>query len=122
MPLLGAAPGSLPWAEGSFTVQLAPIVPGQPAVLFFGVSSTSWSGIPLPLALGMLGRPDCSVLASLDLAVPLASATGAASLTMPLAPSLVGGVFYNQGASLDLTSGTTGLAFSNGARAQVGER
>jgi hypothetical protein len=123
VPLLGAAAGSLPWAERSFTVRLAPIVPGQPAVLFFGVSRTSWSGVPLPLQLGVLGRADCNVLVSLDLAIPLVPAGAAATLTIPaLAPALVGGVFYNQGASLDLTAGTAGLAFSNGARAEVGAK
>ncbi len=49
--------------------------PGAPAVFLLGVSSTSWAGVSLPLALGTSGFNGCSLHTSIELAVGLWTGT-----------------------------------------------
>lgn len=121
MPALAAV--ALPWRGATFTVQISNLPPGNPAVLWFGASATSWGAVSLPLPLGFAGLPGCQLLTGLDLTVPLALSAGSASLTLPLASSLpVGAAFYNQGAVLDPSLNPAGLALSNGAIGRIGSK
>ncbi|HET6201403.1 MAG TPA: FG-GAP-like repeat-containing protein [Planctomycetota bacterium] len=76
---------------------------GAPAVLLLGTSNVTWAGTPLPLPLGSLGMPSCSLLVSPDVQVPVVTqGTGpglgraSVSLTVPSVPGLSGSVFYLQ--------------------------
>lgn len=75
-------------------------------VVAFGLSSTAWSGAPLPLDLGVVGAPSCSLLVSLDVSLPmlLSGGQGSVTWTLPNAPAAVGSRFYAQGVVLDPTS------------------
>ncbi len=57
--------------------------------LFFGVSRTSWLGLPLPLDLKIIGVPSCFLNISLD-ALLYSGAPGALHLNIPKNQALVG--------------------------------
>src|SRR5690606_30998268 len=52
--------------------------PNAPAALLLGCSRTSWGSIPLPFALAPFGLPQCDLLTSVELTVPVL--TGSAGL------------------------------------------
>ena len=54
-------------------------VPGSPAVLMLGFSHTAYAGRPLPLDLGVVGLPTCSLFTSIDYSVPFVTGTGGLS-------------------------------------------
>lgn len=58
---------------------------GVPALLALGASAHSYGGAPLPLDLGPLGLPGCTVLASFDVTLPtLVTSAGMAELRYPV--------------------------------------
>jgi virginiamycin B lyase len=69
------------------------------AALFFGVSSTSWNGLPLPVELAVLASPGCFVHSSWDLPV-YSGAPRAVALSVPVDIALGGGLFFLQWALL----------------------
>ena len=101
-PRITTAGGPPAVGQPNFRVYGSKMLGGTVAVLIFGLSSTSWAGIPLPLNLGFLGLPSCSLLVSGDILLPaIASGSGpgagAASRLVPAPPdpSLSGlAVFY----------------------------
>ncbi|MCI0589917.1 MAG: hypothetical protein L0323_24155 [Planctomycetes bacterium] len=101
-PRITTAGGPPAVGQPNFRVYGSKMLGGTVAVLVFGLSSTSWAGIPLPLNLGFLGLPSCSLLVSGDILLPaIASGSGpgagAASRLVPAPPdpSLSGlAVFY----------------------------
>jgi len=73
--------------------------PSAPAVAYLGGSSTSWMSVPLPLPLGFLQLPTCSIYT--DLLVPLPTFTnvgGLASMRVPVPadPALARATLYGQ--------------------------
>ena len=58
-PVLGPAPYP---ATQSFSLLVTKVPPGRVAVLITGFSNQSWGPSPLPLGLGFLGLPSCSLL------------------------------------------------------------
>lgn len=50
------------WQGFPTEIELDGAEPLQVALLFFGVDTTSWAGLPLPFDLGLLGGPGCAVL------------------------------------------------------------
>ena len=107
----------------AMTVTVTGIPAGQPGTLFFGSSATTWGSFALPVALDGLGFTGCSVYISLDIGVPLATGSGTAafSFTIPTSAPLIGGVFYNQYANLDLAANPAGATFSNAAKVTIGD-
>ena len=103
------------------------IVGASPAValglLIFGGSDTSWLGTPLPLDLGVIGAPTCSLLTSVDavLTVVLTGGQGSATWTLPSAPAAVGGAFFTQGVVIDpLSPLPFPIDATNGRRFTIG--
>lgn len=90
--------------------------PGSSMVLLFGASSSSWGGVRLPLNLGFLGAPRCSVLASGEGQIDgRTNAQGQIVVSVPIPndPFLLGKRFYNQAVVFD-PKAQGGLALSQG--------
>lgn len=105
-------PVSLPYVGGDFVQRLSSPNPANVlGVLAIGVSNTIWNGVPLPLDVGFLGAPGCSVLVSLDvLATVLLLDNGAGTYvwTLPNTPTIAGFSFFTHGVVFD-TLGTNPL-------------
>lgn len=122
VPQLAVGGDALPGGTVGFVAQ-GPR-PFAPMVFALGLSSEFWNGQVLPLALGALGAPNCSVLAApeLTLVVPTDSAGGAElPLRLPANASVVGVELFGQVFVADPAANAPGLAVSNGVRVLVGE-
>jgi hypothetical protein len=125
VPQLQAANGSLPWLGEVFRIELQNGLPTSWSVALLGRSTSDWSGIPLPLDLGALGAPGCSLLVSGDLlTLTDIDAAGRAMTSYPIPAdlTLLGARFFNQVLVLDLGANLLGLVGSNGATARIGAR
>ena len=98
---------------------------GLPAVLTFGVSSSSLGGVPLPFDLTPLGAPGCSIvndvialLGGTTMADPNGSVL--VQVPLPLDPALVGGVFFTQYLFISPAANALGVFTSNGRRNTIG--
>jgi len=115
-----------PLLASSFSVDLANAKARSPALLLLGFSNTQWiPGIKLPLALGGLGAPGCSLLCSTEVMFPTATdASGNArvGLAIPNARSLLDLKFYNQYFVFDKKVNALGMAASNGGKATIGDQ
>jgi hypothetical protein len=89
---------------GNLEVYLYDGKPNSAGACYLGTSSTSWNGFGLPMGLGFLGLPACSVYTDLTVAFPRAiNSAGISSLSasVPGDPSLVSATIYSQWATLD---------------------
>ncbi len=84
-------------------VNLSQVPPGKPALLLLGFSNQAWWGVPLPLDLGFVGLPGCSLAVSPD--IPLGFTTSAfgpgngrviVPLAIPNQAALAGVTIYAQ--------------------------
>lgn len=104
------------------TVHGAP--PGGIAVLLVGRSSTAWLNVPLPMSLDNFGLPGCSLLTSIDVAIPtLTGTTGLASGygSLDLVATLAGNgatTLYAQWACLG-PAGTSLVALSDSVAMRI---
>ena len=119
-PVLAPAPNDLPWLGGSFEVRVSNAPPLAIALLAWGLSNTATGALPLPLNLGVLGAPLCSLL--VDPAATPAIVTdflgqGVIVRNFPPTPSLVAIHFYDQFGVLDAGANALGLAFSQASDA-----
>ncbi len=114
----------LPWAGSPFTVDLRRLPPGNATALLFGISSTQWGGLMLPLDLAFLGMTGgCSLQVSGDFVMPLANPLGTSSLTLLLPANLPpGGEFHLQALVADPGANPLGATVSGGATVTVGAR
>src|SRR5262249_8367658 len=73
LPALAAFAGSTPRIGQSFQLRLTSIPDGPSNRVFglIGTTATAWNGAPLPLALGPLGAPACSLFVAPEATVPL---------------------------------------------------
>lgn len=120
-PVLSAA--GVPRLGTTFSVQLSGAVSGARAVLFFGGSDRTWSGVRLPFDLGAFGAPGCVILASGEVQIDArtsASGTAGVPVAVPNITSLKGVRFYNQWIVTDPAANRAGLATSNGGVGTVG--
>lgn len=97
-------------------VHLSHAPPSASALLLLGISSTSWLGQPLPLALAALGLPACALHTSIEAAVPVtAGSTGNAKgyarfpIPLPLSSGL-GATVCAQWLVLDARAGAAALS------------
>jgi hypothetical protein len=120
-PTLGGANGSKPVLGGAFVVEVGNLPLGIGLILF-GESRTALGGLPLPLDLGLAGMPGCTLLASPDVNVLVASSgpTGTVTWNIPASPSNFGTRFYTQAFALDPLANAGGFVASNGAAGQLG--
>ena len=123
----GAVPAltnnGLPTLGKSFQVNLNSAAPNSTASLIIGVSKSSWASLKLPLDLGIIGAPGCSLLASAQLQVPTktnASGSASISITIPNSATLVGKKFYNQYLIYDPSINRVGWVASNAGEGMVG--
>lgn len=100
-----SAPKGYPFLGDTTTYQLSSARANTGVALYFGASNTVWGTTPLPLSLGSIGIPGCTLYVSVDASISLTTnAGGVASLsaTVPNNPALVGGTFYTQFAIVDI--------------------
>lgn len=119
VPTLSASFGGVPRVGQTFQATVTNLPLQGLAVMFLGLSNTTYGGTPLPFSLGVLGAPGCSVLASGD-DIGLVTdvlGTGFWQWTVPNAP---GASFYNQVFVFDATANALGLTTSNGGHGVIG--
>ncbi|MEM7205371.1 MAG: hypothetical protein AAF628_34265 [Planctomycetota bacterium] len=120
-PRLNATP---PLLGQNFAMTLHDTASRANTVFCLGGSSTSWSGLPLPLDLAPIGAPGCEILAACQATLAAqAGSTGLATarFPMPTSTALRGAEFYVQGIVLDPPANQLGLVTSNGGKAVIGE-
>lgn len=101
---------------------LAGALPFGPAVLQLGISSSLWSGLPLPLDLTPFGAPGCSLLTGPALTVvTVVDAAGKAQINLPIpaSPELLGAQFYVQWLVPAPGVNPLGLLLSDGVAGKV---
>ena len=120
-PSLAVASGR-PLLGTTMTLTGNHLPPAQLTVLLFGLSRTAWNGVALPLDLGAMGMPGCTLYVSGDALLSLLNWGGQAAwaITVPLSPSLRGLRFFNQVAVLD-TQNAFGMVASNAGTGLVGD-
>lgn len=121
VPVLTAAPGSLPLPGTTFEARIAGAPLGV-AVMISGLSDTQSGGLPLPLPLDPIGMNGCTLFAEalvLDLLVA-GGTTTTWTLALPGGAALLGLRFYNQGLVLDPAANGLGFTISNAAVATIG--
>ncbi|MCC7064508.1 MAG: hypothetical protein IT456_16970 [Planctomycetes bacterium] len=91
------------------------------ACLLAGWSVTQWGPLPLPVSLASIGMPGCQLLVSPDVAMSFPTVTGTAnySLSMPLAPSIVGIEMGLQSMFVQPGLNAANLGMSQAVRARV---
>lgn len=100
-------------------------IPNQAQGIFFlGASNRQYGAISLPFDLSPIGMTSCSLLVSLDLAIPFVAQNGQArlSLALPRNNSLPGTLGYFQALVFDRTANSGGGTVSNGLLVRVGLR
>jgi hypothetical protein len=93
------------------------------ATMFLGGSKTQWGALTLPLSLGLIGAPSCTLYTdgSVQLGLLLnVNGAGSRSLSVPLDSALVGGVFYTQYVVLDAGANAANLTLSNAQTTYLG--
>jgi hypothetical protein len=113
-----------PWTGETLTLEVGSVPATAPVLVSIGISKTTWSGLKLPLPLGFLGAPGCSLRCDVLLALPAANKQGVARLVLPLPanPFLATASFYNQAIVRDPGANRLGYALSNLGEARAGIR
>ena len=101
VPRISTAGGVPSAAAGnpSFSIVLSRARPSAIAVLILGDSNTSWLGLPLPINLGFLGMPACSLSVAHGAAVVTATTAGGIEFIpapVPQSAGLIGLTLYFQ--------------------------
>jgi hypothetical protein len=119
VPALAASGTSLPRVGQPFAATVTNLPFTAPTFMFLGLSNTAYGPTPLPLSLGFLGAPGCSVLASGDDLSLVTNVLGVGlwQWTIPNAP---GASFYNQAIVFDAAANPLGITVSNGAHGVIG--
>jgi hypothetical protein len=122
LPPSRLVPRDTPRIGATLEVRLANL-PANAAFLIAGTSTTTSTLGPLPLDLGALGMPGCSLRVSNDFVRFLVGSGGSAShaLAIPNSLALVGARFYQQALVLDPAAGNVlGAVVSDAAAAVIG--
>jgi hypothetical protein len=120
MPAMSTQPAH---AGGSLSVTLSNAPASSAGAMLFGLSRTTWSGVPLPLPLAFLGAGTCSLQVSIDVTVPIMTNTGgafSAYVPVPDVLALYGTWFHVQSAVGDLFANPAGFVTSASAGSQIG--
>ncbi|MCU0862780.1 MAG: prolyl oligopeptidase family serine peptidase [Planctomycetes bacterium] len=109
---------------GQLLLYEANLAAGSLPFVVLGQSATTWGATPLPLALGSLGLPSCSLLAE-PLVIEAATAPAGAAeyaLTVPATPGLVASTWYAQWLNVGdpALGGALPLTFSQGVALTLG--
>ena len=124
VPTLAPATGQLPRIGLPFTVHVAGVPPGPLRQTFglLGASRTTWSGVPLPFDLGLIGMPGCMLHVAGELASSLTAVSGVASWAVPLPydVALIGAKAYQQALIVDPGTNLLGAIVSNAGEMVLG--
>jgi hypothetical protein len=98
--LIEVRPTSPPALGSTFTLDVRNL-PSSGAgfvAVALGFSNTSWSSLPLPFDLAVIGLPGCNLYTGIDVSTPVTNNAGTAtwSVAVPNDLSLSGLAFYNQ--------------------------
>lgn len=120
IPTLGAAAGSAPRTGSTFVGEVGALQPQALPVLALGLSDTLWGSTALPMSLGLIGLPACSLRTSVDVALPLTNTAGTAtwSLPIPASPFLHGVNLFAQALVTD--TALQAQSVSNAVRLSIG--
>jgi len=125
-PTIGAQSTSERPALGEVFTRNVTSCPANAAVIMMtGLSSTVWSGVPLPFDLTPLGAPGCTLnIDPLVLDVALADGAGRAefNLALPGDPAARGFFLWEQAVVQNAAANTFGVQLSNYARIIAGDR
>lgn len=117
--------GSAPWIGQPIQFQLDTLPASSFAIIFLGLNDTTWNGRPLPMPLGSLGLPGCSLLIAPRSSTGLLPTTsGSLTTTVPI-PNLaaLGGLSaFFQALVFDPAANAAGAVVSNGVRADLALR
>lgn len=119
VPSLAALSGSVPRVGTTFQARVSNLPWTGAAFLALGLSNTTYTTTPLPLDLGFLGAPGCSLLTSIEEVQPLVNVLGTATWSFPV-PPLAGLPFYTQVLPLDPSANLLGFSASNGGVGVIG--
>ncbi len=114
-----------PQIGDSFRVRVKQARASSPAMMLLGFSTSSWGSQSLPLELGFLGAPGCSLLTAIDAAQSFSINTGGTGNVVYSVPNdfyLLGLHFYQQALILDSGANAFGVALSNGGNAGIGNQ
>jgi len=120
--LLTIATADRPWLGTTVTIDWNGTPASSFVLLAFGWSRQAWGGAPLPLPLGAIGMPGCSLLVSLDFAELRASIGGAMqqAVVLPYVAAALGFELSLQGIGLDAAANAAGFTASNGIALRLG--
>jgi Lectin C-type domain len=122
MPVPGIS-STRPIAGRSFSIQIRNVRRMTGGVLVFGVSDRMWNGAKLPLAVGFLGMPGCSLLVSWDTEAPIFSGFGTTATWRGTVPDKLffhGKQFYAQAWVMDARANALGVATSAAVKCEIG--
>jgi hypothetical protein len=105
----------------TITLQLVGGPVSMPCAMLLGGSNTTWSGLPLPLALP--GAAPCVLNVAPDVTLPTGTGTGGVAivrLTLPTTTNLIRSHVYTQYVSVDIGVNQLGVTTSNGVDTLIG--
>ncbi|HZN40549.1 MAG TPA: hypothetical protein VFD82_17220 [Planctomycetota bacterium] len=119
---LTIATADRPWLGTTLTVDWTNTPAGSVVLLAFGWSRQVWLGVPLPLPLGAIGMPGCSLLVSLDYFEARATmgSTLQQLVVLPYVAAVLGLELSLQGFGLDPAANPAGITASNGIALRLG--
>jgi hypothetical protein len=119
VPSLTATP---PQLGKAVSLRCANLRPGQQGFFALGTSSTSYQGLPLPLALTSIGMPNCFARCSAESLTIGVNTTGELVTTVAVPPSAatLGFQFFAQAYSQDPAINALGAATSNAIALTIG--
>jgi hypothetical protein len=112
-----------PHLGGFFSINLSQLNAANPfAIMFTGLSNTTWPLGQLPADLTPFGLTGCTAFISPDLfeLIPCAAGSTTYQVFVPLIPTMAGMPIFHQGASFDATVNPAGLTVSNAGGGIVG--
>jgi hypothetical protein len=127
VPSLAAEGDSLPWIGDMFKAALTNLGPNSQLNLPFvllGDSRTAWGNVTLPLDLGLIGMPACTLYANPLLVFPLQNTAGRAtwSVSIPYDGSYAGVSLFAQAGVTSPGANALGMVLSNAGELKLGEK
>jgi hypothetical protein len=127
VPSLAAEGDSLPWIGDTFKAALANLGTSTQLNLpfvFLGDSRIAWGNVTLPLDLGLIGMPGCTLYANPLLVFPLQNTAGRAtwSASIPYDTSYAGVSLFAQAGVTSPGANALGVVLSNAGELKLGEK
>lgn len=119
VPTLAPKAGSLPRVGSPFDLDVSNLPFTGAVFVFLGISDTTFGPTPLPFALGGLGAPGCSILASGEAPFLVPNLLGSATWQWQT-PNAPGVSFFNQAFAFDPAANVLGLSASNAGHGTIG--